>query len=89
MAVRNVQQPRPAPVSYTHLTLDVVALLEDTRAAIERVRTPDFAASRGEYLNGVLLANYLGWEFIDAADVVRFDKQGVFAAEWTNRVRCV
>ena len=49
------------------LTMDVVALLEDTRAAIERVRTPDFAASRGEYLNGVLLANYLGWDFIDAA----------------------
>ena len=68
------------------LTMDVSALLEDTRAAIERVRTPDFAASRGEYLNGVLLANYLGWDFIDAADVVRFDKQGVFAAEWTNRV---
>ena len=68
------------------LTMDVMALLQDTRAAIERVRTPDFAASRGEYLNGVLLANYLGWDFIDAADVVRFDKQGVFAAEWTNRV---
>ena len=66
--------------------MDVAALLEDTRAAIERVRTPDFAASRGEYLNGVLLANYLGWDFIDAADVVRFDKQGAFAAEWTNRV---
>ena len=63
-----------------------MALLQDTRAAIERVRTPDFAASRGEYLNGVLLANYLGWDFIDAADVVRFDKQGAFAAEWTNRV---
>ena len=68
------------------LTMDVRALLKDTRAAIERVRTPDFAASRGEYLNGVLLANYLGWDFIDAADVVRFDKQGAFAAEWTNRV---
>ena len=68
------------------LTMDVMALLKDTRAAIERVRTPDFAASRGEYLNGVLLANYLGWDFIDAADVVRFDKQGAFAAEWTNRV---
>ncbi len=68
------------------LALDVAALLENTRADIERVRTPDFAASRGEYLNGVLLAAYLGWDFIDAADVVRFDKQGAFAAEWTNRV---
>ena len=46
----------------------------------ERVRTPDFAASRsGEYLSSVLLTNYLGWDFIDAADVVRFDKQGAAA----------
>ena len=68
------------------LSLDIEALLAKTRADIERVRTPDFAASRGEYLNGVLLADYLGWDFIDAADVVRFDKQGAFAAEWTNRM---
>ena len=67
------------------LAFDLEALLESTCREIERVRTPDFAASRGEYLNGVLLANYLGWDFIDAARVVRFDKQGAFAAEWTNR----
>jgi aspartate kinase len=30
----------------------------------------DYAASRGEYLNGIILANYLGYEFVDAAKVV-------------------
>lgn len=31
---------------------------------------PEFAASRGEYLNGKLMANYLGFEFVDAADLI-------------------
>lgn len=38
----------------------------------------DYAASRGEYLNGKLLANYLGFDFIDAADVVFFTENGVY-----------
>jgi len=37
----------------------------------------DFAASRGEYLNGKVLANFLGFNFVDAADVIIFDTKGV------------
>ena len=36
----------------------------------------DYAASRGEYLNGIVMAAYLGFEFVDAADVIRFNEQG-------------
>ena len=39
---------------------------------------PDYAASRGEYLNGRLMAAYLGFPFIDAADVIVFDENGTF-----------
>ena len=35
----------------------------------------DYAASRGEYLNGIIMANYLGYEFIDAATVICFDEK--------------
>lgn len=45
----------------------------------------DYAASRGEYLNGILMAQYLGYEFIDAAEVIFFDDNGVFDAEGTNK----
>ena len=38
----------------------------------------DYAASRGEYLNGIILANYLGYEFVDAAKVVFFRPDGKF-----------
>lgn len=45
----------------------------------------DYAASRGEYLNGLVMAEYLGYEFVDAAEVVFFDENGGFDAEATNR----
>ena len=44
----------------------------------------DYAASRGEYLNGILLANYLGYEFVDAAKGIFFDSKGNFDADITN-----
>lgn len=46
----------------------------------------DYAASRGEYLNGIIMAKYLGYEFIDAAEVILFDETGHFDAEKTNEV---
>lgn len=46
----------------------------------------DYAASRGEYLNGIIMANYLGYEFIDSAEVIRFDEDGNFAADITNKL---
>ena len=46
----------------------------------------DYAASRGEYLNGIVLANYLGFEFVDAAEVIFFDDNGKFDSEKTNKI---
>lgn len=46
----------------------------------------DYAASRGEYLNGILMANYLGYEFIDSATVIFFDEDGNLDAEKTDKV---
>ncbi len=46
----------------------------------------DYAASRGEYLNGIIMANYLGYEFIDAAEVIFFDENGNFDGDKTNNV---
>ncbi len=46
----------------------------------------DYAASRGEYLNGILMANYLGFEFVDAADYIKFDESGNFDAVTTHQL---
>lgn len=45
----------------------------------------DFAASRGEYLNGMVMAEYLGYQFIDAAEVIFFDTDGSFLADLTDK----
>lgn len=62
--------------------------LEEEFATIEQAfqdgAGEQYAASRGEYLNGILLAAWLGYEFIDAAEVVRFSKDGEFEDERTN-----
>lgn len=46
----------------------------------------DYAASRGEYLNSIIMANYLGYTFVDAADVICFDEDGNFDSEKTDKV---
>lgn len=44
----------------------------------------DYAASRGEYLNGIIMAAYLDYPFLDAAEVILFDEKGHFLPEETN-----
>ncbi|MBO5092991.1 MAG: aspartate kinase, partial [Lachnospiraceae bacterium] len=44
----------------------------------------DYAASRGEYLNGIIMARYLDFAFVDSAEVVVFDEDGNFNADKTD-----
>lgn len=46
----------------------------------------EYAASRGEFLNGKIMAAYLGYEFVDAASVIRFRKDGSFDMETTDKL---
>ena len=43
---------------------------------IKNSRDKDFIVSRGEYLNAKLLSCYLGYDFIDAKDIIIFDEDG-------------
>lgn len=44
----------------------------------------NYAASRGEFLNGKIMAAYLGYNFVDPADYIFFKEDGEFDAERTN-----
>lgn len=46
----------------------------------------DYAVSRGEYLNGIILAHYLGFEFIDAKDVIFIDENGTYDEKMTDPI---
>ena len=67
------------------LDFDIGSLLNEACDELAR-QTPDFAASRGEYFSGLLLSKYLGWDFIDPAECIKFDRQGRFAAEWSHQL---
>ncbi|MCL2694723.1 MAG: aspartate kinase [Clostridiales bacterium] len=52
--------------------------------AIENNASADYAASRGEYLNGILLAAFLGWTFMDANELICFHDDGTYDDETTQ-----
>ncbi len=68
------------------LSVDLRGELDEINEAISNGATADYAASRGEYLNGLLLADYLEMEFIDAAQVIFFKVEGTFDSEKTHEV---
>lgn len=46
----------------------------------------DYATSRGEYLNGIVLAKYLGFTFVDASEVIFIDDHGNYDSEKTDPI---
>ncbi|WP_304508120.1 aspartate kinase [Anaerotignum sp.] len=66
------------------LSLNIEASLDEINEKMAFGASADYCASRGEFLNGLLLANYLKFEFLDAAEVIFFDEKGTFDAEKTN-----
>lgn len=68
------------------LKIDLMPELAAISQAIGEGAGTDFAASRGEYLNGILLAEFLDYDFIDAAQVVCFNDLGEFDSEKTQTV---
>lgn len=68
------------------LSYDIAPELDEVYRNLASGAKRDYAGSRGEYLNGLIMAAALGWDFVDAAEVIRFNEKGVFDAEETNRL---
>ena len=66
-----------------NLNLYLTSYLNIIKTDIENGASVDYTASRGEYLNGIILANYLNIDFIDAKDVIKFNKYGTLNIEET------
>ena len=68
------------------LDLDLSETFEKIRLSVVHNSGRDYVASRGEYLNSLILAKYLGFDFIDAKKVIFFNEDGTFNSEKTNDV---
>lgn len=71
------------------LNFKITARIEKELAEIKKELvqglSADYIASRGEYLNAVITAAYLGYDFVDTKGLVKFDDKGRFLSEETNR----
>lgn len=65
--------------------VDLMAEFEEIKKNLEAGASADYIASRGEYLNAMLIAAYLGYDFVDAAKMVKFDDKGRFMEDLTNK----
>lgn len=70
-------------ISELSIDLSLDAEFNSIAAELKARPAKDFAASRGEYLNGKVLAKYLGFEFVDAAEVIIFDTKGALLLDET------
>ena len=68
------------------LDFDMSGEFEYVKNAMLHSAGRDYVASRGEYLNGIILAKYLGFDFIDAENVIFFKENGSFDQEKTNNI---
>ena len=69
-----------------HLQVNLGRELDEINEAIGQGASADYAASRGEYLNGLLLADFLNYAFLDAAQVIFFREDGTFDSEKTQEI---
>lgn len=57
---------------------DIASILDECERQIIANKSADFTASRGEYLNARLIAALLGWDFVDAQEIIYFNERGMF-----------
>lgn len=84
--LKDIQERYNEIIEGLGLTLSLEKEFEIIRDNFAKKAGRDYVASRGEYLNGIIMANYLGYEFIDAAEVIFFDEEGKFDADKTDEI---
>lgn len=70
-------------ISDLGLDMDLSAEYEKIKVSLESNAGRDYAASRGEYLSGMILAKLIGYHFMDAAKCIRFNETGSFNSDFT------
>jgi len=67
-----------------NLDVDSKVFFDEIEKQIDKERSLDFTLSRGEYISAYLMAKLLGYNFVDAADLIRFASSGGLNSEYTN-----
>ena len=84
-ALQNIRDRYEEIIQGLGLDLDMEPEFETIEASFRARVGEDYAASRGEYLNGIVMAAFLGYTFVDAAEVIAFDEDGAFDDKKTDK----
>ena len=74
---RIVEERYTSIVAGIGIDLDLAPELQMIKERIACGASADYAASRGEYLSGIILAELLGYDFVDPTSFIVFDSRGV------------
>ncbi|MDY4748777.1 MAG: aspartate kinase [Candidatus Fimisoma sp.] len=64
--------------------VDLLRHMAEIRDNLRQNPSADYIASRGEYLNAILVAAFLGYDFVDTANLIKFDYKGKILIEETD-----
>lgn len=67
------------------IDVDLESRYEEILNELKKGCSVDYIVSRGEYLSAILVAAYLGYDFVDTKDLILFDNKGRLLAEETNK----
>lgn len=84
--LKKIKERYEAIINGLHLNLSLDEEFKIIAENFEKKAGSQYAASRGEYLNGIIMANYLGYEFVDSAEVIIFNEDGSFDADTTDKL---
>lgn len=81
--LKQIEERFDGIISDLGLDMDLTAEYEKIKVSLESNAGRDYAASRGEYLSGMILAKLIGYHFMDAAKCIRFNETGSFNSDFT------
>ncbi len=64
--------------------VDLLKHFDEIRENLRNNPSADYIASRGEYLNAILVAAFLEYDFVDTAGLIKFDEKGRLLTEETD-----
>ena len=67
------------------IKIDLIKYFEEIKENLKNGASADYVASRGEYLSGVLMSAYIGYDFVDTAGLIKFDEKGKLMMEETDK----
>ena len=66
------------------VNLDLNFYFNEIRDVLKTNPSADYIASRGEYLSAILVAAFMGYDFVDTRELIRFDAKGRLLEAETN-----